>query len=268
MKRLNKTLLSHESKGSLIPMAIFCAVLTMYSITICVMYDPKLGESLAIMMDSMPGIFSAFGMAEVSTTLLDFIINYLYGFLFIAFPMIYIILSSSRLVSKYIENGSMTYLLSAPVKRRVIISTQCVVLHLSSIGIIIYSVAVCILASSLMFPGELDIANFLIANLGLIAVMVFFCGACFMFSCIFSESKHSTGCSAALCIGSLLIQMLANVGDKISFLKYLTPLTLFNPSGLASHEPLAFVGSGILLAAGIVMSAIGIKIFSRRNLSI
>ena len=114
---INTTLLKKEFKSNYILLLIFLAVLSMYSCMIIAMFDPKLGDSLRAMAESMPQLFSAFGMADVGTTLLESIIGYLYGILFTAFPGVFIILLSNRLIARYVDNGSMAYLLSVPHKR-------------------------------------------------------------------------------------------------------------------------------------------------------
>ena len=78
---INTTLLKKEFKSNYILLLIFLAVLSMYSCMIIAMFDPKLGDSLRAMAESMPQLFSAFGMADVGTTLLESIIGYLYGIL-------------------------------------------------------------------------------------------------------------------------------------------------------------------------------------------
>ena len=83
---LNKTLFRKELKSNYIMLLIFLGVLSMYSYMITLMFDPKLGDSLNTMAESMPELFAAFGMADAGTTLLEFVTNYLYGMLFIAFP--------------------------------------------------------------------------------------------------------------------------------------------------------------------------------------
>ena len=67
------TLYCREMKANFILFLIFAGVLTMYSVMIVMMFDPKLGDSLRMMAESMPEIFAAFGMADVGTTLLEFV---------------------------------------------------------------------------------------------------------------------------------------------------------------------------------------------------
>ena len=123
---MNTTLFRKEIKSNYILILIFIGVLAMYACMIVLMFDPKLGDSLKMMAESMPGIFSAFGMTNVGTTLLEFVNSYLYGLLFVAFPGVFIIILSGRLVVKYVDNGSMAYLLAVPEKRRKIVTTHAV----------------------------------------------------------------------------------------------------------------------------------------------
>ena len=62
--------------------------------------------------------------------------------------------------------------------------------------------------------------------------------------------------------------MISQVGDKFENLKYATPLTLFDPDGLAASKSEAFLGCLILYVVGILGYLIAIAHFSRKNLSI
>ena len=105
-------LFRHELRCCLFPTAIITAVVVLYAGVIIGMYDPALGESLALMRDAMPELFAAFGMADQGTTLLEFMANYLYGFLLVALPLVLVAVLASRLVVRHIERGSISYLLA------------------------------------------------------------------------------------------------------------------------------------------------------------
>ena len=123
---MNTTLFKKEIKSNWLLLVIFLAVLSVYGSMITIMFDPKMGDSLKLMAESMPQMFAAFGMNNPGTTLLQFVSSYLYGWLFIGFPGVFIIILTNRLASKYVDNGSMAYLLAAPVKRWKIMLTQAV----------------------------------------------------------------------------------------------------------------------------------------------
>ena len=100
---MNKTLFAKELRANLFVSGIIAAVLAMYIGTIVAMYDPKLGESLDLMMQSMPELFAAFGMSMQATTLLEFMLNYLYGFLLTIFILVLILVMVNKLMVRYLD---------------------------------------------------------------------------------------------------------------------------------------------------------------------
>lgn len=265
---MNKTLFLKEFKSNYKIILIFMAVLTMYSSMIVAMFDPKLGESLKMMEQSMSDLFNAFGMGNSATTLIEFVGNYLYGFIVIVFPMVFIILMVNRLISRYIDKGSLAYLLATPNKRSRISITQGIFLAFALLLLVIYISVLVILVSQILFPNDLDVSSFLLLNIGLYGLLLFLSSICFLSACFFQEARFSTGVGAGILIASVLLQMVSQVGDKFEFLKYATPLTLFDVNGiLASHQE-AFVKVGVLYIVAIILYFIAIKLFKRRDFSI
>ena len=265
---INTTLFKKRIKSNYILLLIFSAVLTVYGSMIVAMFEPKMSESLKAMADSMPEIFAAFGMTDVGTTLMDFVTGYLYNMLYIAFPCVFLIILANRLVAKYVDNGSMAYILAVPEKRRKIVITQAVFLVCCLFIMVAYITGLILFVSHLMFPKELNTAEFLRVNVGLLGVLVFIGGACFLFSCLFNETRLSTGIGTGIVVYSILAQMLARVGDKFEALKYATPLTLYDVEGLIAMERNAWICCAVLYACGLLFLAVGCTAFSKRNLPI
>lgn len=263
---MNTVLLKKEIKSNWVLLVIFMAVLSMYASMIIMMFDPKLGESLKMMSESMPDVFAAFGMADVGTTLLEFVSGYLYGMLMIAFPCVFVIILSNRLVAKYVDNGSMAYLLAVPEKRRKIVITQAVVLLLAVLVLIVYIAGLILVLGEVMFSGEMEIPAFIRVNVGLMGLLVFIGGACFCASCFCNESKNSSAISTTIVVYSILLQMISQVGEKFEHVKYATPLTLFDVKGLSVNDSQAWIMCCILYVAGIILMGIGIARFSKRDL--
>ncbi|WP_028041909.1 ABC transporter permease subunit [Candidatus Stoquefichus massiliensis] len=259
-------LLKREWKSNYKIFFIFIAVLTLYESLIVAMYDPKLGESLNLMAKSMPQLFAAFGMMDPGLTLLDFITNYLYGFILTVIPLIYTIIMCHRLMARYIDKGSMAYLLTTPHTRTQIMATELMVLLSGVILLIVYSVVLILGCSIVMFSESLNIGKFFVMNIGLLGIHMLFACICFLTTCCFNETKLSIGIGAGIGIGSLLIQMLSQVSDKIDFLKYMTPLTLFNAKGLQVYDQQAVFNTVILfvLAVGCIIATY--IIFKNRDL--
>ena len=121
---MNLTLYRKELKGSWKLLIIFAAILTMYISMIISMYDPEMADALKQFEELMPELMAAVGMVGGQDTLMGFMTSYLYGMILLVFPMVYIIIRANGLIAKYVDNGSMTTLLSAPVKRTKIAATQ------------------------------------------------------------------------------------------------------------------------------------------------
>ncbi|MGF0110431.1 ABC transporter permease subunit [Clostridium sp. SGI.024] len=259
-------LLKREIKSNYKLFIIFAAVLTMYISVIIPMFDPEIGEALAEFEKAMPEMMAAFGMTNSGTTLIEFINTYLFGFLFIVFPMIFEIIIANKLIAKYVDSGSMAYLLATPNKRRKIAITQGLFLLLSIGTLILFITLVGIISSEVYFPGELDIKKYILLNIGLYCLHISISGLGFFASCISNDTKLSYSLSAGIPIGFFIIQLLANMGGKLENFKYFTIFSLFNTDKLIKGE-----GSGIwmfiiLLLIGVILYTIGILRFDKRDL--
>lgn len=148
-------LFKHELRFCLFPTFIIAAVVILYACVIIGMYDPELGESLALIRDAMPELFAAFGMADQGTTLLEFVVNYLYGFLLVVLPLILVAVLASRLVVRHIERGSISYLLAQPIGRTRLMLSQAGVLAFCLVLLMVVLTAFELVAARAMFPGEL-----------------------------------------------------------------------------------------------------------------
>lgn len=265
---INWVLFSKEFKANLKLFIIFWAVLAVYAGMIVAMFDPKLGDSLNLMAQGMPQLFAAFGMDDVGVTLLEFVVNYLYDFLFVVFPAVFIIIVANRLVVRYVDDGSMAYLLATPHTRKSLVVTQMRVLSTLLFLLVALAALFTWAVASYMFPGELEIGKFVIINVALYGLLIFLSGLCFCFSCWFNDARKSFGWGAGLVIAFVLIQMLSQVGDKFEFLKYATPLTLFNTEGLMAGDSDAILMFLILYIAGIALYFLGMEIFAKKDIPV
>ena len=111
---ISTPLLKRNLLSSLKIMAILYAVMTMYTIVIIYMFDPSLSEMLEGFQSAMPEMMRAFGMSGMASTLLEFIQLYLYGFIMLIFPLVFSIIQVHRLLTHYIDCGSMATLLATP----------------------------------------------------------------------------------------------------------------------------------------------------------
>lgn len=261
-------LLKKEWRSNSKVLLLFLGIITLYAGIITAMYAPELGAGINELAKSMPQFFAVFGMENPGTTLLDFLNNYLYGFILILIPFIYIILMCYKLVAQYIDKGSMAYLLNTHYSRMQIILTQGIVLLSGLFVLVFYATGLILVISNLMFKGEMETTKFLLINLGLLLLEIFLSSLCFLFACLFNELKFSIGLGAGFGMAFFLIKMLSQVSDDIEFLKYLTPFTLFQPESIMEYEVESLVCFGVLLISAILFFAIAIDRFQKRDLSL
>lgn len=261
-------LFRHELRSCLLPTAIIAAVVILYACVIIGMYDPELGESLTLMRDAMPELFAAFGMADQGTTLLEFVVNYLHGFLLVVLPLVLVAVLTSRLVVRHVERGSIAYLLAQPVGRTRLMLSQACVLILCLVLLAVALTAFELAAAHAMFPGELVASDLVAVNVATFCLWLFLSGVCWAGACAFPNVSAARWAGVAVCTLFVLVQMLSGMGDELAWLADVTPLSLLDPLGVASGEAGAVLGTAALAVLGVVLSSLGIVAFSRRDLSV
>lgn len=185
---MNRTLFAKELRANLFVSLIIAAVLAMYIGVIVSMYDPELGESLDAMMQSMPEMFAAFGMSVQATTLIDFMLNYLYGFLLTIFILVLILIVANKLMVRYLDRGAMAYLLATPNSRTRIALTMVGVMVTILVALMAVVTALEVGFAEALFPGELDMQALMQVNAGLLALWLAMAGLCFLSACLFSNA--------------------------------------------------------------------------------
>ncbi len=262
---MNSTVLRINIRENRLFFLIFTAILIMYASIISTMYDPSTIRAMYDMLDSMPGFASAVGFNVIPTDLVSFFGNYLFQFIFIIFPMIYIIILGNRLVARHVDRGSLATFLSTPLKRGTFIRTQAITMIFSTMTLMLIAWITLLLVSNRLYPNQLDVRPFLMLCAGAILLLLFLGSISFFFSAICSETKTSLTFGAGIPIVLFLMDMIGRVGEKFSFLTELTPFGLFNiPSILAGESQLV---PFIILGGGtIVLYLLSFTIFKRKNL--
>lgn len=265
---ISVSLLKRNMFSCIKPFLIIYAVLCMYTIVIIYMYEPKMADMLNQYQEMMPGIMSAVGMTGVASSLLEWMQIYLYGFLMLLFPLIFIIILVQKLLMGYIDNGSMANLLATPNSRGKLIRTQALSVILW-MGILMTAVtAVGIVGSQMMFPNELNVKRYIMLNGSTLLMQLLICGIVFLAACVCSEAKNYYALGAGLPILFFLMQMISNMGEKLENLKYLTVYTLLPASKIVEGESGVWCQNVIMFVLAVVLFSGGIWWFCRRDLSV
>lgn len=266
---MNRELYKSGLKKSAKLLGVFAALLSMYAAVIIAMFDPQIGGVLEQLQSSMPEVMAIMGMdSAANAELIDFIASYLYGFVVPVLPMIFTVVVANNLVAKKVDNGDIVYLLASPVKRRKIVFTQAAVLLTGIVLLLVWFVGVCLVACSLLFPGQLDMEKFVALNIGAISLHLFIGGICFASSCIFNNSSHSLALGAGVCTVSYIIQMLSSADSKLEGLKYASFFTLFEPQAVILGERGAYFAVACMAFFAILIYMLAGRVFVKKDIPV
>lgn len=261
-------LLKRNMRQLLKPLLIIMAVLAMYYGVIIYMYDPELMKTLESYQELMPELMMAVGMTGSTGTLTEFINTYLYGFLMLLFPLIYLLILGNSYVMKYVDSGSMASLLATRNSRRRIIATQAVSLILSTILLMLLITLIGAGFSEGMFPGELDYSKYILLNTGACLLQLAVSALIFFAACLFNESRYFYLAACGIPLLGYLFSMLGNMDDKLKVFKYLSLYSLFPNNKIMAGNEKYFPYFLVLIGISIALYGSGILIFNKKDLSL
>lgn len=264
-----KDLFLFDLRENKIIIITFTLIIMLYGTISVGMYDPNSMEGFDEILSMLPeSMIRMFGFNNIGGALTQFISHYLYGFIMLMFPMIFIIMMGTKLVSKHVDKGNMIYLLTMPYTRRKIVVTQAAFFILSLLFVFGINVGLIIVMAHIMFPGSLDVGGFLMLNLVTFGVSLALSGVVFMFSVLFGDASKSLGVSGGLLVAFFVVNMLSAISDKTEFLKYFTPYSLIQIDYLLEGNGHGALGAILLLIFSFMIFVGSIELFNRKSIII
>lgn len=247
---------------------IFFGVLTMYTTIMISMYNPENLEGIMQMAELMPeAIIEAMGFSDILTDLNSYLASWLYGMLMLAFPMVYSILLGHKLIAKMVDNSSFSYLLTTPYSRNKIILTQGIYALSSMLILFIFVFLMGFGTAEIMFPGQLDVYQYLRLNVTTMLVNMVILMIVFLCSAIFNDAKYSVSFGSGIPIMFLLFNMLSNASGKTGIFNKLTPYGYYDPIQLVQGADTLGINL-VYLALIVILLVASIAIFNKKRLPI
>ncbi|MDR0831901.1 MAG: ABC transporter permease [Bacillales bacterium] len=181
---------------------------------------------------------------------------------------IYVITTGTKLIASKVDSGSMAYILSTPNTRKKVAITQAVY-FISSLFIMFTLTALTHIIAAATSRFGIDgngVFTIIKLNYGLFFLGVLFSGITFFFSSLFNLSKHATALGGGIVGAFILLPMVAMFNTDLSWLKYFTPSTFFNPTALMGNGTAFILNFIILLVIGAVAYVGGVFVFNQRDL--
>ena len=129
-------------------------------------------------------------------------------------------------------------------------------------------VVVQVVCAESQFPGELDRAGLLRASVGLLCLWVFMAGLCFASACCFRDARVALWAGGGAFLLMLLAKMVPQVGKGLELLQDANPIGLFAPYELVAASGDAAWHAAVLAVAGVVLLAVGVAVFCRRDFDV
>lgn len=198
-------------------------------------------------------------------------------------PIGYTIMLSNDLVCKKVENGSLAFTFSTPIKRNTYIFTEGMYLIFSEtiMAIVLTGVALLaryfgILAGSTDIETSITINNILMFGLGNYLVSLAISSICFFTSSLFNKSSNSVGIGGGISIFFLICSILGLFGSDImpgtvrieamNYFNYVTILSLFDSNAVLNGDNIYWYKLIGLAGIILVMYGLAFKVFDKKDL--
>jgi ABC-2 type transport system permease protein len=266
---MNKALFLFNLKSNWGILLFVALVLMIYIGTSVTMYDPENVDVMEQMFKLLPeGMLKAFGFDNLGTDLTGYLGHYLYGFIAIVFPLIYLVVAANKLVAKHVDSGSMAYLLTTPATRINVAVTQAVFLVFGLVLIFVVDIGILIALSASMYPGLLDVGRFLVLNFVTVMSLAAVGGISFFFSCFFNEARFSLAIGGGIPIAFFVLKMVSEIDAKLENLKYLSLFSVVKIDKIL-EDPTYGVGIGLILfGVALALYASATIVFNKKSLTI
>jgi ABC-2 type transport system permease protein len=267
---MNRALFRSTLKSNWILILIFSVISLFYLILIISIYNSENLKNMEAALTMIPAeITATIGMDTIPTSLTDFIASYFYDFLIQLFLVIHVIILPVRLVVRYVDSGSMSYLLSTPNSRIKIIITKAFYMAASlAVMIIIMTVSAMIYSAS-SHPDALDIPAFLSLNFTTYLVAMAMASISFFFSCLWNNVKYAAGCSTAILTAFFVFTLIGKYGRHkgiYTIVEYFSIFQLLKSREIVAGNTNMLLNNGLLICITAFFIGVGLLIFKKKDL--
>jgi len=247
--------------------------LTIFLLIILVMsVYPSFAENADVMEEFLKaypeGFLEAFGLDKVSmVTILGYFSTEAYAFLTL-FGSIYAMILSASLISKEENEKTIEFLLAKPVTRIEIL--------INKLGILILNLFLFTLINSITIymafeTFKIEDYNKSILFLLLLAPFLLylaFASIGFLFSVFIKKTKTVYSLAIGLVLAAYFLDIIANVSDKLSFLKYFSPFNYVDSAEIIVNEQLAISNIIIMLLISFICVSLSFYIYIKKDITI
>ena len=232
-------------------------------------YHPGITDTLQALTSSLPpAVLAAFGCDFSRETFTEFAAFGLFGFWFLILPLVYEILAAGRLIASGIDSGVFVYLLATPNARAAIACTRGLCLAESTAELFLLT-GICAEVCIRVHPaGPFSEGIFWQLLIGCFFLHALLGGIAFWAACRGENMRSFLLIGAGIPILFLLLHMASAIGGMWGILRFGTVFTLFDIEAILAGEGISFLYMALLCAGAVVLYALGVNSFRKRDLAI
>lgn len=186
-------------------------------------------------------------------------------------PLLFLFFSgpaNNKLIAAQVDNGSLAYVMSAPLKREAVVITKMLysLLSVAAMYVIFIAVGIC---GNVIFETGMEVKGFLLLNLGSLLLSFCISGIGFFASCLFNTSGSATAIGVGLPMAFVLLNLAGLIfagNDLLKYCKYLTLNSLLNSSDILSYSSNMVWEFLLMLGISVILYASGAMIFKKKDL--
>lgn len=224
------------------------------------------GEQLQEYVENLPPAFrAAFGL-EAFTTIEGFLAAEFYQFAWVLLLGVYFAYRTAGTVAGDVESGRMDLVLSAPVSRAsVVLGTYG---SLLVPAVVTNAVVVVAAYASVLLAGEtIEIGRLVAVHLLSLPYFMACAGIGLLLSVSLGRASLAERGSMAAVFGLFLVDTLTSTDEDLEFIGAVSPTRHYDPTEVLVHAEYDLVGAAVLTGAAVVLVAVSVLRFRRRNLT-
>ena len=237
--------------------AIFVGILLMYMLIMVFTFD-QMREAMQSM--------EVMGLTVVMDSRFDMLASMYFDMIVFMFPMIFYIILANKLVSKTVDDKSMSSFLSSSLSRRQYTVTAALFLVASIVAM--FFVVFAVGGLSLIMFETINWANWMAMLLTTLTCTLAIASLCFFFSTVFAANKTGNTFMVGIPVMFFLLMFLGEI-PSLEFLHYLTPFGYVDSFAIAHGvESLWWLINLVFIVIATVFLTVSIYIFDKKQLSI
>lgn len=228
-------------KSNVIVFVAISVILSFYMSTIMMMFDPNTTDAMMAYIEVLPeALVRALNFQMVDFSFLGFLSGYYYGFLAMTFPLIFSMMYMYKVLAKSMDDHSITHFLTSGQSR----GNHLLHVVVTYVGLLTIMITVLVTLSYVitpaMFEGVVLDARFLMINVYLLIFHLMMGMVMLTASALIPTASVALGTIIGLPLLSMGFDMVARLGEELSWLRFVSFHTLFSADKVVLNQSIAF----------------------------